>query len=652
MRNHKKTFMFGILFLAGSGVWMGKIIQSNTIETRYIVEAVEKGTLVTSVTGTGQIQGESEISVVPETSGKVIQVAVQNGQYVQEGEVLAVLDSTDATKSVRDARLSLASAKLSLQKLFASTDTLSLLQAENALAQAKRTLTDLQNGSDTQDIENAKDAVARAEHDLDQAKRNLDEVQTTSAQELISASEEGYNTVAESFTALSDVMNDLADVMGTTTDEYEYIGYYNLLAGSSYTEKMVTDYKIAQNTYNTAWNAYRISDQNSDTETKEYLIDATLTACKNISNTLNDIQTLLNTIQEQGYETSAIAGHIDDVIAVIPGDIVTVNGHISSLQSASDTIERTNLNAPYNIADAEDVVTEAEATLISAQSTLADLEDGADPDEVIAAQEDVTEKEQQLIDIQAGTSILDVQSQQLIVQERQNTLNDALEAYEKNTVRAPISGTIANWTIYQGQIASSGTSFATIVADNFMASISLNEVDIARVQKENRVNLTFDAIDDLVVTGRIKEIDAIGIVSSNVVSYGVLIGLDTQDERVRSGMTVSTTITTNVKQDVLVVPSTAIKTQGSVLFVEVLDGASEIRSSQGIVSQTSPREVVVEVGLSNDTNSEIVSGLKEGDLIVTRTITQTNASESTTSSSSSLFGGTRTGGGFPGDIPR
>ena len=121
MRNHKKTFMFGILFLAGSGVWMGKIIQSNTIETRYIVEAVEKGTLVTSVTGTGQIQGESEISVVPETSGKVIQVAVQNGQYVQEGEVLAVLDSTDATKSVRDARLSLASAKLSLQKLYKLT---------------------------------------------------------------------------------------------------------------------------------------------------------------------------------------------------------------------------------------------------------------------------------------------------------------------------------------------------------------------------------------------------------------------------------------------------------------------------------------------------------------------------------------------------
>ena len=31
--------------------------------------------------------------------------------------------------------------------------------------------------------------------------------------------------------------------------------------------------QIAQNTYNTAWNAYRISDQNSDTETKEYLID-------------------------------------------------------------------------------------------------------------------------------------------------------------------------------------------------------------------------------------------------------------------------------------------------------------------------------------------------------------------------------------------
>ncbi|MFH1252767.1 MAG: HlyD family efflux transporter periplasmic adaptor subunit [Candidatus Uhrbacteria bacterium] len=655
IKQWKKTFIFLIILLIGGGIWFSQTVGGGAVETRYVLAAVEKGTLMTSVTGTGQVQGEAEIEVKPEASGKVIEVVGQNGQQVEEGDILVVLDSTEAAKSVRDARLSLASAEGSLQKLQQPTDTLSLLQAQNALAQAKRTLADLEDGPDDQEIRDAEETVTQAERNLDQTKRNLTEIQMTSEQDLLSASEEGYDAVTEAFTELSAVMDDLSDFLGTELNEQEYLGYYELLTGSSYTDGLIDYYEATQDSYDVAWVAYRASDHDSETATKIEVIGSTLVAGKDMANTLNDAQTILNKIQEEGYSHSAISAHIDDMIETIPGDITLVNNLVSSLQSADDTIESTDLNAPNNITDAEAAAEEAEVALSTAQNDLADLRAGADSDELAAAKEDVAEKEQQLADLVAGTAELDLQVQQITVQGRQDALNDALEEYANYTVRAPISGTVANFSAYRGQSVSSGTSVATIIADRLTALVSLNEVDVAKVKVGNKVNLTFDAIEDLTITGEVAEIDSIGTVSSSVVNYGVLITFDTQDERVLSGMSVSVVITTAIEQDVLVVSSNVIKTQGDLQYVEVLDDAilSDI-STQGITSQNLPRQVTVETGLFNDTETQIVSGLNEGDLIITKTITDSSLSsaKSVTSSTSagSLLGGGS--GGPPGSFSR
>lgn len=641
----KKVSAGGIILVAGLGIWLGQSVNGQAVENRYVLASVEKGTLITSVAGIGQVKGEAEIEVNSEASGKAVSVAVKNGQHVESGDVLVVLDSTEAAKTVRDARLSLASANLSLQKLQASADALSLLQAQNALSQAERDLAAI--NPDAQEIQTAENTVTQAEHDLEKAQRDLEEIQVSSEQDILTASENGYNEVAETFTELSAVMADLADFIGTELSQQEYIGYYDLLAGSSYTDSLLEYYDNAEDSYNAAWAAYRVSDRDSDTEIKIETIELTLLACKDISDTLNDAQTILNKIQEENYDNSAIKDHIDDLIVIIPGDILIVNSRVSSLQSASDTIKNTDLTAPYNIIDAEDAVLEATTVLETAENNLADLQAGADPDEIAAAEESVAEKKQQLADLEAGTDAIDLQTQQLVVEDRQNSLNDALDNYENYTVRAPISGTVANFSVYRGQNISSSSSLSTIVADQLTATVSLNEVDVAKIEIGNKVVLTFDAIEDLTITGEVAEIDSIGSTSSGVVSYDVLAVFDTQDDRVLSGMSVSATITTAMRQDVLVISSTAIKSQADFSYIEVIDGAdSSDISLQGITSTILPRQVTVEVGLSNDTETEIISGLSEGDLIIIRTISGLATSSSTKSSTPSLLSGGS--GGPPG----
>jgi hypothetical protein len=116
-------------------------------------------------------------------------------------------------------------------------------------------------------------------------------------------------------------------------------------------------------------------------------------------------------------------------------------------------------------------------------------------------------------------------------------------------------------------------------------------------------------------------------------------------------MSVSSAIITNMKQDILMVPNSAIKTQGNTSYVELFDTplvsttAEAGATNTGIPSAVLPRQQTVVTGLSNDTMTEIVSGLTEGKQIVTRTIVSTATTASTQAPSLLNAAGVRTSGG-------
>jgi len=173
------------------------------------------------------------------------------------------------------------------------------------------------------------------------------------------------------------------------------------------------------------------------------------------------------------------------------------------------------------------------------------------------------ETKQSLKETLLGADELDIRGAELNVEAKQNALNDCF-------IRAPFNGIIATLTAKVGQNASG--SIGTLIAKQKIVKIALNEVDIAKIKLGQKADLTFDAIDGLSITGFVDGIDSVGTVSSGVVTYNVTIVLDTDDARVKPGMSVSANIITDKREGVLIVPSSAIKNNKGASFVDVLSG--------------------------------------------------------------------------------
>jgi len=136
-------------------------------------------------------------------------------------------------------------------------------------------------------------------------------------------------------------------------------------------------------------------------------------------------------------------------------------------------------------------------------------------------------------------------------------------------------------------------------------------VDVNRVKAGQKAEVTLDALPDATLQGTVTQIAPAGVVSSGVVNYPVTVALDDSAAGVKTGMTASPNIIVEQRDNVLSVPNRAIRSQGRQRFVTVLFEGQQM-------------QVPVQTGLSNDTSTEITSGLKEGDEVVLNATTSTN----------------------------
>ncbi len=300
----------------------------------------------------------------------------------------------------------------------------------------------------------------------------------------------------------------------------------------------------------------------------------------------------------------------------------------------------------------------------------------SDLSSIVSAQNSISSNNNSLNTLLTGAEDLDIQSQRL-------SLQQAEETYAKYFIRAPFNGVVGRIPVSVYGQASASTVVATIASDQKITTIPLNEVDAVKVQKENKVKLTFDALSGLSIDGKVVEVDLIGTASQGVVTYNVKIAFDGTDPRIRTGMSVDATIITEEKTGIIVVPSTAIKGQGQKKYVEVLDdttalnaatanatnstrtnrNTSSTTSNQGnlstttnrnrqnqsitISSKVTPRQIIVVTGDSDDLNTEIISGIENGQIIIVRTTAggSTTAQASAPSILSSFGGNQRASGG-------
>ena len=565
---HKILSLVILAVLGGGGYYGYNKWFAVKTTVRYVTSASERGVLSTSVSGTGQVSATNQVDIKAKVSGDVVSVAaVSVGDPVKTGTLLASLDARDALKSVRDAQANLESAQLALAKIMQPADALSITQSENALAAAQ-------------------------------------EAKLSATDDLSKSYEDGFNTVANAFLDLPTVMSGLNDILFTTTlsgTSVWNIDFYSN-AVEQYDEAAVQYKTDAYNAYQTARTAYdkNLSDYKtvsrySDRATIESLISESYDTTKDIAEAVKSANSLIQFYKDKLIERSVRVNSLADT-------------HLASLNSYTGKTNTHLLN------------------LLTIKRTIE-----TDKNSIVDADRTITEKTQSLAKLKAGTDPLDIQSQKLSVQKSQNSLLDAREKLADYYIRAPFDGVLAAFSIKKGDSISAGATVGTIITTQQIATISLNEVDVAKVKPGQHVSLTFDAIDGLDITGEVSEVDSLGTVSQGVVSYNVKIVFDVQDERIKSGMSVSANIILSSKPDVLMVPASAVKSQGGSSYVQVLVNGA-------------PQKKTVVTGVSNDTMTEIVSGLGEGEAVITQTIT----TGGTTAAPAGAIGGGGFGGGAGG----
>lgn len=239
-------------------------------------------------------------------------------------------------------------------------------------------------------------------------------------------------------------------------------------------------------------------------------------------------------------------------------------------------------------------------------------------------------------------------AEQSLVSARADLANQSADAAERKVV-SPIDGTVNEVNIKNGDDLSklsSGTmrQVPIIIGDlsTMKAQVQVNEVDIAGVSIGQKVALELDALEGAGMTGKVEKMDSLGTEEQGVVTYNVIIEFDSLDERIKPEMSVSASIITDVLQNALLVPASAVKSEnGGGNYVEVLENGLPVQKT-------------VEIGALDDTSTEIKSGLSEGDDVIMQTI---SSSESSGASSSFSTGGSKnsssiripgiTGGGGP-----
>ncbi|OGZ06361.1 MAG: hypothetical protein A2845_01020 [Candidatus Lloydbacteria bacterium RIFCSPHIGHO2_01_FULL_49_22] len=552
-------------------------LTSTAAETRYVIGQATKQTIISSVTGSGQVGTVNQIDLKPKVSGDIVYLGVTtSGQGVKAGALIAQIDATDAEKAVRDAAISLETARLSLEKLQQPPDQLELTQSENALARA---INSKQNAED----------------------------------DLTKAYDDGFNSISNAFLDLPVMITGLHDLLylpnsqlgGSNVNNVDYYaGTASIFdaRGATYGTEATTKYQIALAKYNKNFQDFKALTRTSDPANIEELITETYDTALAISDAVKSANNLIQFFEDQMTQNNKkIPALADTQLATLNSYTGKANTLLTDLLGMATTIKN-------------------------------------DKNAIIDATRSIDEGTQSLAKLKAGTDTLDLRSSQLTVDQRNATLQDAKNALADYYLRAPFNGTIAKLNSKKGDSVSSATVIATLITKQKIAEISLNEVDAAKIAVGQKATLTFDAIEGLSIAGNVAEIDTMGTVSQGVVTYNVKISFDTQDERVKSGMTVNAAVITDVKQDVLSIPASAVKSRGNASYVLIIDSETKVSDAQGVPSKTSPREQVVEIGMSNDTTTEIVSGITEGALVVTRTIAPTAA----TAAAPSLFGG---GGG-------
>jgi HlyD family secretion protein len=560
-RTAARRWLIPIIILAvliGTFAFLRRRGASATGETTYEFGKVEKGDVVNSVTATGQITPWKIVDVKSNVAGKIDKLTVDLGDPVKAGQLIALIDPTDTQVAVDQAK------------------------ADLDAAVAKKTQAQV---SVVQERAQAHARVVAAERAVQSAKARLAQARASmTVQPKLTAS-----AIAQARASLSSAQKTVAQSQQSKTQLQEQLTQLQSVT-------IPLNIETVKSNLNQAI-------ANRDSAKADY----------------SRVQSLL----AKGYVSKS------DVEASF-AKLSTLEAAVHTAQQRQQTLDKENQSSirelQSRIDGAQSSIEEAQARVRQAQASLRLAQDNSfqneiSRDEYNAAFASVKQSEAELASAKAQMNQIevrekDVQSAQSQVVRGQAGLMQATTNLSYTKINAPRSGVIIAKNVEEGTVVPS--SRGSIGSTNALLQIGdvsrlwvvclVDETDIGNVSVDQKVNVKVDAYPNMIVEGKVIRIDPQAKLDQNVTMIPVTVEIADPDERFKPQMNAECEFIIDQAKNVMTVPNEAVQEgeDGSYSVQKLVDGK--------------PKNFPVEIGVQGPDTTEIKSGLKIGDDVITKTI--------------------------------
>jgi RND family efflux transporter MFP subunit len=314
-------------------------------------------------------------------------------------------------------------------------------------------------------------------------------------------------------------------------------------------------------------------------------------------------------IPDKAYLSFGVTGTVDDVL-VSQGDNVTEGDVLAELDAPS-------LQSAVDIAQLQVDIAEEQVAAARAQYEIA--QDNLDAAKAIPG------TPTDVLELQVAAARASWETSKYNLRIAKINLDSAKLSLNKAVITAPFDGMVAGITVIEGQeISAAGlaTPAITLVGTSGIEMQgTIDELNIASVKLGQTADITLDALPDEELTGTVAFISPMGTVVAGIVSYAVTITIQSPSPDLKDGMSATGEVVIARSDNVLLIPNTVIRGTVQNPYVVVLVNAKQENQQ-------------VTLGLSDGVNTEVLSGLEEGEQVVVP-----SSSSSSQQSGGGFFGG-------------
>ena len=315
------------------------------------------------------------------------------------------------------------------------------------------------------------------------------------------------------------------------------------------------------------------------------------------------------------------ATNLVDVGAQVSGQIKKMHVKIGDVVKEGDLIaEIDNVTQVNEVNTRKAQLQTYQAQLESAQVALKIAQRKYSRYKSLASADAVSKEEFEATEDSLATNRAKIKELQSSIRQTQIAINTAEKDLGYTRITAPSAGTVVSLVVEQGQTINSSQTSPTVVQIADLTSMTnkmqIAEGDATKVKAGQTVNFTILSEPDTPISAKLDSIDP-GLTTmsqgsyskstdttSNAIFYYARATVPNPEGKLAIGMTTQNTVEIASADNVLMVPTVAIKTKDGKKFVRVLEANN----------QAVDREI--QTGLKDSMNTEVKSGLNEGEKVV------------------------------------